>query len=216
MKNLYIIGISLLLVIACCPVQAQSDGKKIVITGNVIDQSGRPVVGVHMIVDEIMLENTTGLRGQYRIKVLPTTLRIGISVQGLYAVEQLVNGRKKIQIVITDSIHEIIAAQVKTKVKSDPSDDYANYTTIYDLIRAKLPGVEVNGTSMLIRGPKSILSDTEPLLVVDGMVVNSISYISPIEVATLEVLKGPDASIYGSRGANGVILITLKRGKKQP
>lgn len=216
MRNKYVIGITLLLLIAVYPVQAQSAGKKISLSGNVIDQSGKPVVGAHMVVDEILLNNITGPKGQFRIKVLPTSSRIGVSVKSLSAIEQPINGRKGIKIVIADSIHEIITAQVKTKIKADPADIVTSYTNIYEMIQAKLPAVQVNGTSLKVRGgATSFQLDTEPLLIVDGIVVSSFSSISPQEVNTISLLKGPDASIYGSRGANGVILITLKK-RKQP
>jgi TonB-dependent SusC/RagA subfamily outer membrane receptor len=170
-----------------------------------------------MVIDEIMLKNTTGTKGQFRIKVLSTASNIGVSVHSLSAIEQPINGRTEIRIVIKDSIHEIITAQVNSKIKPDKSDIITSYTNIYDMIRAKLPSVEVNGTSLKVRGgATSFLMDTEPLLIVDGIVVSSFSSISPQEVDTINLLKGPDASIYGSRGANGVILITLKKRKQQP
>jgi TonB-dependent SusC/RagA subfamily outer membrane receptor len=89
---------------------------------------------------------------------------------------------------------------------------YAAYQNIYDMIRGELPGVQVRGKSILIQGPSSINLSTEPLLVVDGVIINSIDDISPRDVKSIEVLKGAAASIYGSRGANGVIMIYLKSG----
>ena len=70
------------------------------------------------------------------------------------------------------------------------------------------PSVQVNGNKIVIRGVNSINS-TDPLFVVDGIVVSSIDDISPSMVKSIEILKGSETSIYGSRGANGVILITL-------
>ncbi|MBA4322122.1 MAG: hypothetical protein C0408_04830, partial [Odoribacter sp.] len=70
-------------------------------------------------------------------------------------------------------------------------------------------GVRVNGTTIQIQGPSSINLSNEPLFVVDGLIVNSISEISPRIVKSVDVLKGSSAAIYGSRGANGVILIYL-------
>jgi TonB-dependent SusC/RagA subfamily outer membrane receptor len=92
---------------------------------------------------------------------------------------------------------------------------YASYNNIYDMIRGEVPGVQVNGKSIQIQGPSSINVSTEPLLVVDGMVVNSIDDIRPIQVKSIEILKGSSASIYGSRGSNGVILITLIGAEKK-
>jgi TonB-dependent SusC/RagA subfamily outer membrane receptor len=81
------------------------------------------------------------------------------------------------------------------------------------MIKGEVPGVQVNGTSITIRGTGSIMSSTEPLFIVDGIAVNQISDISPVEVKSIEVLKGASASIYGSRGANGVILIRRHSGR---
>jgi TonB-dependent SusC/RagA subfamily outer membrane receptor len=77
------------------------------------------------------------------------------------------------------------------------------------MIRGEVPGVQVSGTSIRIQGASSLMLSTEPLFVVDGMVVNSIGDIQPFTVKSIEILKGSSAAIYGSRGANGVILINL-------
>jgi len=86
---------------------------------------------------------------------------------------------------------------------------YASYRNIYDMIRGEVAGVQVMGNSIRIQGVGSLNLSTEPLYVVDGMVVSSIAEIQPYNVKSIEILKGSSASIYGSRGANGVILIKL-------
>jgi len=80
------------------------------------------------------------------------------------------------------------------------------------MIRGEVPGVQVNGNQIVIRGQSSINLTNEPLFVVDGVVVSSIENISPRQVKSISILKGPDASIYGSRSAGGVLLIDLKGG----
>jgi TonB-dependent SusC/RagA subfamily outer membrane receptor len=84
------------------------------------------------------------------------------------------------------------------------------YSDIYQMIAGKVPGVEVRGRTITIRGTTSIMLSSEPLYVVDNIIVSSIENISPIDVKSIEVLKGASAAIYGSRGSNGVLLITLK------
>jgi TonB-dependent SusC/RagA subfamily outer membrane receptor len=86
---------------------------------------------------------------------------------------------------------------------------YANYSNIYDMLKGTVPGLQVSGTRITIQGTSSFNLSTEPLFIVDGMQTNSIGDISPSQVESVEVLKGSSASIYGSRGANGVILIKL-------
>ncbi len=87
-----------------------------------------------------------------------------------------------------------------------------SYSDIYDYIRGRVPGVEVRGTVITIRGRNSINSSTDPLILVDGVEVKDLSHISPNMVESIEVLKdASSASIYGIRGANGVILITTRK-----
>ena len=104
-----------------------------------------------------------------------------------------------------------VKRNITHSVSEIPVDKTTNtYKDIYDMIRGKCPGVQVLGTSIYIRGINSVNSTTDPLFVVDGQAVEDISTINPNEVASISVLKDSAASIYGNRGANGVIVITLK------
>jgi TonB-dependent SusC/RagA subfamily outer membrane receptor len=91
----------------------------------------------------------------------------------------------------------------------------SGYTNIYEYLQGRVAGVEVVGTSIRIRGDHSINSSNEPLLIVDGMEVSDISDLSPEEVETIDVLKdAATTALYGSRGANGVILITTRHSNR--
>lgn len=97
------------------------------------------------------------------------------------------------------------------------NNNFCHYSDIFELIKGRMPGVQVVGggrePEVIIRGISSINASNAALYVVDGLVVNSISHISPCQVKSINVLKDSSASIYGSRGANGVVLIdTLKGG----
>jgi TonB-dependent SusC/RagA subfamily outer membrane receptor len=97
------------------------------------------------------------------------------------------------------------------------NNEYCNYNDIFELLKGKFPGVSVDGTSgnyvVRIRGGnQSINSSNEVLYVVDGSASASISGLSPCDIRSIDVLKDGMTSIYGSRGANGVILIETKRG----
>ena len=100
-------------------------------------------------------------------------------------------------------------------VKLD-KNEISGYSNIWDYLRGKVPGVQIGYASagstpdIQIRGVNSINSSTQPLIVVDGMETSDISYLSPNEISSVSVLKDASSSIYGSRGANGVILITTK------
>ena len=85
--------------------------------------------------------------------------------------------------------------------------DYASYTDIYDLLRSQLPSVDVVGEKVYVRGLSTIIGGSDPLFVVDGVIVESIGFIQPSIVKSVDVLKGSTASMYGIRGSNGVIII---------
>lgn len=99
----------------------------------------------------------------------------------------------------------------RNDVDIDKKDMTRGFTTVYDLIRGRVKGVRVtDDNKIFIRGRSSINSSNQPLFVVNGIIVPTIDHILPTEVKDIEVLKDASASIYGTRAANGVILITLK------
>lgn len=88
-----------------------------------------------------------------------------------------------------------------------------SYTSIAEYLRGRVAGVIVNPNGTIqIRGINSINSPTEALIIVDGAPFNDINSLNPNDVQSVEVLKDASAAIYGSRGANGVVLITTKKG----
>ena len=101
-----------------------------------------------------------------------------------------------------------------SSVKID-DNEVANYNDIGEYLQGRVPGLTVikDGSRyrFLIRGLNTINGTSEPLLIVDGVEVSDISYLNPRDVASVNVLKDASASIYGARGAFGVILITTKR-----
>jgi TonB-dependent SusC/RagA subfamily outer membrane receptor len=92
------------------------------------------------------------------------------------------------------------------------NNEFCHYSNIYELIKGRFAGVVVENNQVIIRGRNSINSSTEALYVVDGATVNSIDWISPCDISTINVLKDASASVYGSRGSNGVVIIETKRG----
>ena len=87
------------------------------------------------------------------------------------------------------------------------------YSNIYDYLRATVPGLSVNGDTIVIRGISSINSQGAPLILVDGVEIQDISALRPDDVESVEVIKDSAAALYGFRGAAGVIKITTKAGK---
>lgn len=95
----------------------------------------------------------------------------------------------------------------KLKVKKK---EISSYSSIYDYIQGRIPGVQVVGEKITIRGISTINGTQDPLLIVDGVKVDNIGYLNPADVLDVTVLKDASASIYGFQGANGVIMIRTK------
>jgi len=94
------------------------------------------------------------------------------------------------------------------------NDQLRTYNNVYDIIKGRIPGVDVQGDRVIIRGIGSLYGGTDPLYLIDNIPVDksAVSSLNPNDVERIEILKGPSAAIYGSRGANGVISIYTRRG----
>ncbi len=209
---------------------AQKANKKIAITGKVTDLYNNPVSGVIIMIDGKSTDRKTDNKGFFKINVKSSALKIGIFTTFTEAGEEPINGRTTINFILdkfvprqqnagTDiSDNEVVNEGysvsrkkniTKPVTKTDVTGkEYASFSSIYEMIRT-VPGVMVSGNSVTIRGTGTTGSSA-PLYVVNGTPVNSISGIDPSMVKSIEVLKGPSASVYGLQGANGVILIRLK------
>ena len=211
----------------------QKNNKKIVITGQVTDALQRPLAGAIIFLDGRNTNVATDNEGSYKLKVRPDAdsltvvtftsgmstvaiagrTRINFVLGGSELAQQNIQGKKaddqKVDIGYGDVNQKNLLTQVSTI--DGQNSKYATYKNIYEILKGT-PGVIVKGSSVQIQGQASFNSGTEPLYVVDGMVVGSVDGISPSMVESISVLKGSSASIYGSRGANGVILITLIHG----
>ena len=97
---------------------------------------------------------------------------------------------------------------------NDDEFDYNRYQNILDLIQSRFAGVQVVDGEIIIRGKNSILSSNAALIVVDGVISDNsiLSTIKPIDVKSINIIKDGSTAIYGSRGANGVVIIDTKRG----
>jgi TonB-dependent SusC/RagA subfamily outer membrane receptor len=224
-----------LLAMAALQLNGQQTPKKITITGKVTDGAGNPVYGAVILVDEVTTEVTTDQNGNYRLRIKPDAKVISAFSLGKGMADAQVNGRTTVDIKLPgkstgnqtqaapkdESVNIGYGSVEKSELnntvgKIDATNSkYASYTNIYDMIRGEVPGVQVIGNRITIHGVSSINSGTDPLLIVDGMSVSSIDDIRPQTVKSIEILKGSAASIYGSRGTNGVILITLLGAEKK-
>lgn len=129
----------------------------------------------------------------------------------------IVNGSDEVNVGYgTVSKDELNNAVSKVKVNDRTVQ---SYSSIWDYIAGRVPGVIIRGGGMgdtpqiYVRGIGTNSGETQPLILVDGVERGSITYLSPEDVASVEVIKDASASIYGLQGANGVILITTKAAK---
>jgi len=210
---------------------AQKVNKKIIVSGFVTDINHNPVAGAMIFINKNNTNNVTNRKGFYKVKINPDAELITISSSDNGFGEALIEGRTTINITLDRSTSSQNITQDRSGTKGtvnigygsiDQKDlttpvnringrdkKYASYINIYEILRS-IPGVQISGNnSITIQGQGSLNFSAEPLFVVDGVIVNSINDIPPTQVKSIEVLKGPSATIYGSRGANGVILINL-------
>lgn len=92
--------------------------------------------------------------------------------------------------------------------------DFSQYSNMYELIRGRFAGVHIDGSDIIIRGKNSLYGSSAALIVVDGVPVDSgiLNTLPPVQVKSINIIKDGSSAIYGSRGANGVVLIETKRG----
>lgn len=228
--NKHLLSLMFLLLIGTFTTWAQ-DVKKI--SGTVYDAStGEPLIGVSVI--EVGTTNgaITDLDGKYMFEI--TSDKVSYSYIG-YRTEQLTisaSGTYDVKLVTDNELDEIVVVGYGTQKKSDltgslasiSSKDIKNYavSNASELLTGKAAGVFVASSSgqpgsdavIRVRGLGTV-NDNNPLYVVDGQFMDNISSLNPADIDRIEVLKDASAcAIYGSRGSNGVILITTKGGIK--
>lgn len=211
----------------------QKNNKKVIISGIVSDTLQRPLAGVLILIDGKSTESFTSSDGAFRLKVRSDANSITILAPGNRMCTVAIMGRTRIDFIlgVTDQSSQSVRnneanekqvdvgyGTVKQKDLLSPVNTidgkrhrYDAYKDIYEILKGT-PGIIVRGKSVQIDGPTSLFSSTEPLYVVDGVPVGNIDDIIPSMVENISVLKRSSTAIYGSRGSNGVILITLIKG----
>ncbi len=218
--------------VACTPAQGQKKSRTVVIAGIVTYDNKSKVAGAMILADRINTNVVTDSLGRFEIEVKRGVRSVGaftyeygsaevavkdiktvnIALDGTFAIKDFIPGKTEDEETVNIGYSKVSRKNTTTSVgRIDATEDrYSAYTNIYDLLSNQVPGVQVSGRTIRVRGVTSINASNDPLLVVDGMVVSSIDGINPREVKSISVLKGSEAAIYGSRGATGVILIDLK------
>lgn len=225
MKLKLILGLTLL-VFMFQGIEAQESDMQTLI-GNVKDANKKPVVGAHVFLDTVKTDIVTNGRGYFQVNV-PKEVKIIYILSEEYGIlgadysgQKTLNFMYLINDRAAELENELIdmgygnvlkknATSSVSQIEYGDEPNSSSFSNIYDMISGRVPGVRVIGNKIVVRGVKTLIASTDPLFVVNGMVRGSIDDIPPSRVKSISVLKDGSAAIYGSRGANGVILITLK------
>jgi len=183
-----------------------SQQKKNTLSGIVKDDNNKKITDAVFYLDGEKSEFKTNNNGHYKLTLDSSVKYIKVFSFSRGVIEKGYSGQKKMDFIFVNEFE-----MPKTTVKKSEEGNY-NYNTIYDMIRARVPGIRFEpGNKMIIRGETSLQGSVEPLLIVDGSPVSNIDNISPDFVKSITLLKGPETAVYGVRGSNGVILIQLKK-----
>lgn len=238
-----------MLLVTSLSIHAQSTLK-----GNVIDETGEPMIGVTIQVPGSSSGTVTDLDGNFVMELPAGKTLVQFSMIGYKTQVVNVKGKNDLKIILKEDqelIDEVVVVGYGTMKKRDlsgamsqiKSDDLmaGGSTDLAHGVQGKVAGVQVNqsdgapggGVSITVRGANSFTTSSQPLYIVDGVpfdtgntpessvnggsqtTSNPLSMINPHDIDKIEVLKDASATaIYGSRGANGVIIITTKRGQE--
>lgn len=213
---------------------ASAQQNKITVTGVVVDSKGIPVVGASVVIAESSNGVVTDLDGKYSLTV-PVDAVLTVSSIGYTTVQIPVNGRSVIDVTLSEDVEfldEVVVvgygvqkkATLTGSISAVNGDELKKVSTanMTNTLAGKTAGIIANNRSgepgaddanILIRG-KGTLGDTSPLIVVDGIADRDFARLNPEDIESISVLKDASAAIYGARAANGVILVTTKRGKE--
>jgi len=219
----------LLILLAAGKIAAQN------ITGTVVDAQKEPVPGVSVVVKGSSIGTTTGVDGKFELNVPDaSTKTLVFSFLGYKSQEHAIGRNTTLNVVLEENIiqlNEVVAIGYGTVKRKDLTTAISSITnssidqrpiiSAAQAIQGKAAGVSVvqpNGapggeTVIRVRGTTSMNADNSPLYVVDGVPVDNINFLAPTDIADIQIMKdASSASIYGSRGANGVVMIRTKQG----
>lgn len=205
------------------------------ISGIITDEGGLPLPGVNIIEKGTKNGASTDFDGKFSMKITSQNAKLVVSYLGFQTQEVSIDGKKVLNIVLKtnlESLDEVVVIGYGTARKSDLTGSVAAISgdalkkvaisNVAEALTGRMAGVQVLSTEgspdaeikIRIRGGGSLTQDSSPLVIVDGFPVNSMSDVSPSDIENITVLKDASSTaIYGSRGANGVIIITTKTGK---
>jgi TonB-dependent SusC/RagA subfamily outer membrane receptor len=201
------------------------------LSGSVINSENKPIANAKIYLDSIFSEIETDRNGNFELLFTQKVSSINVYSKDYGLLSNKFNNEKVMNFMFLNAklpsskriqngeVLKMVYSkgEAKYKVNSSKSSGVETdknsgiFNNIYDLIRGRLSSVTVSRDNRItIRGVSSIRNISDPLFVVDGVIVSSIDFISPNNVKKVSVLKGAEASIYGSQGSSGVILIKMK------
>lgn len=210
------------------------------VQGRVVSPQNAPVAGAIVGVDGGTARTTTDAGGEFSISVPSALSTLFVSAPGYSAMRVQLNGRTNVEVRLTPStvqLEELVVVGYGTQRRQDVTGAVASVrserleetptTNVVQALQGAVPGVQIttggggaegSNNALVIRGRNSIRASNDPLIVVDGIPYNgNLTEINQNDVASIEILKdASSAAIYGSRGSNGVILITTKKGRGEP
>ena len=219
------------LMLAAFTLQAQNAVK-----GKITDETGTGMPGVNVLVKGTTTGTTSDAEGAYSIDIPSNEAVLVFSFIGYATQEVSPGGRTAVDVSLAPSaetLSEVVVVGYGTAKKSDITGALVRVTeeslrevpvaNVTQALQGRAAGVEINTTSsrpgagaqIRVRGSRSLTGSNDPLIVVDGIPFNGdINDINPSDIVALDVLKDASATaIYGSRGSNGVILVSTRRGK---
>ena len=224
----------LLLLLAVCSTYGYAQGT---VSGTVVDAMGEPIIGASVVVKGTSTGAVTNIDGQYSIAGVPNNATLEYSYVGFKTQAIPVGGKSVIDVTLQEDrqmLDDVVVVGYGVQKKSDVTGALAHLDAkeltampVSDALQAmqgKTAGVDITNSqrpgqvgSITVRGQRSIGADNGPLYVVDGMTIQNggIENINPADIESIEVLKDASSTaVYGSRGANGVVLVTTKKGKE--
>ena len=209
------------------------------VSGTVTDATGETVIGVTVMVKGTTNGVATDISGKYALKNVPADATIVFSSLGYKTVEEKVDGRSVIDVVMNDDqqlLDEVVVVgygslsrkELTSSIVQIDKDQFqqGGMNNVMEMLTGKVAGLNVStvspadpnsSSSLQVRGATSLTASNEPLIVIDGVAGGDIRTLAPQDIESMTVLKdAASAAIYGTRGANGVILITTKKGSGTP
>lgn len=214
------------------PNQQQPQKKEL--TGTVKDTKGLPLPGASVVIKGTTIGIITDTDGNFRLSAPLDTKIIVISFIGMKTQEIQIGSKTNFNVTLeeqTVGLEEVVAVGYGSVKRKDLTGSVSSVsgstlkdipvTSVAQAMQGRMAGVQVTKTEgspdaeiiIRVRGGGSLTQDNSPLYIVDGFPVNSISYIAPTDIASIDILKDASSTaIYGARGANGVVIITTKGG----